>query len=428
MSLGKLAIHGGAPARGRPLPPNYPGALLIAEEEVAAAAEVLRAQSPFRYYGPAEPRWCQAFEDKMAADVGVPYALGVSSCTAALIVSLKALGIGYGDKVVVPANTFIATAGAVVCAQAVPVFADIDDSLNLDPKALDAVIDDETKAVIAVHILGASAEMNGILAAARRRGIPVIEDVAQSCGGSYKGRMLGSIGNLAAFSFQLNKMLTAGEGGAVATSDPVLFERAVRYHDQGEFRESARYGFTGGDDGNFSGQNYRMSEISGAILLRQWEKLDRAISCMRGHHDAIRDAVSREIPQLRWRTLHDASGHTGSNLGMILPSSALANEWMRVLQAENINTYTLYRGKPVYMEPSLLRQRAAETRNSPYVYPFRKPVRYEEGMCPNAVDLMPRAVFLPIAPLLTERGRAELTEGLVKAGRYFADRGELEYD
>src|SRR5690606_32369973 len=117
-----------------------------------------------------------------------PYVLAVTSCTAALVVALKALGIGYGDKVIVPACTFIATPGAVVMSHAVPIFADIDDSMNIDPSKLEELIDEDVKAIITVPILGNPVDMEAIMTIARKHQIPVIEDIAQSCGADYKGK------------------------------------------------------------------------------------------------------------------------------------------------------------------------------------------------------------------------------------------------
>src|SRR5690606_7265198 len=139
----KLAIHGGTPVRSRPLPPNYPGPGVYGSEEAERVSDVVMAQAPFRYYGAQRRHAVQSLGAAIAHDLSTPYALAVSSGTAALMVALKALGIGYGDKVIIPAHTFVATAGAVVCCSAVPVYCDIDESMNLDPSDLERVYDDE---------------------------------------------------------------------------------------------------------------------------------------------------------------------------------------------------------------------------------------------------------------------------------------------
>lgn len=411
----KLAIDGGKPSRSQPLPANYPGAIMMGAEEAELASNVILAQSPFRYYGQSLQRSVETLENVMAQELNIPYVLGVTSCTAALVVALKALGIGYGDKVIVPANTFLATPGAVVCANAVPVFVDVDESLNMDPNDLERVLDDEVRAIIAVSILGNPVDMDPIMAFARKHNLYVIEDVAQSCGSTYKGKYTGTIGDIGVFSFQMNKILTAGEGGAVVTHDPKLFERAVRYHDQGLFRHKTRYGIDSSEETNaFIGQNFRMSDITGAVMVEQWKKLDGIVSTMKKHCRSIQKALEAELPMMKFRDVADEEGNIGSNLGMILPSAEAAQKFIQTLNAENIGTYILYGGKPVYTIPQLFQQKTTEKGNFPFNYPFQKPVAYTENMCPRAVDLIPRTVYLPVSPLLTDQDVQEIVEGIVK--------------
>lgn len=416
--MNRLAIDGGTPVRSRPLPPNYPGAVVYGKEEADFTSKVIYAQSPFRYYGPDMQSAVESLENAIARDFAVPYALAVTSGTASLIVALKALGIGYGDKVIIPANTFLATAGAVVCSNAVPVYCDIDDSLNLDPSDLERVYDEEVKAIIVVPILGNPVELDPVLAFAKSKNIAVIEDMAQSCGVRYKGRYAGTIGEIGAFSFQMNKIITSGEGGAVVTSDVKLMERAVRYHDQGILRHRDRYGIDSPDEQfAFSGQNYRMSELAGAVMLEQWKKLPGIIAAMKKRHDRIKATLQAEIPGIRFRACPDEDGQIGSNAGIILPSAKAAAAFNRAINAENVQAHVLYGGKPVYMIPSLYHQRSAEKDGFPYNYPFKKPVVIEANSCPRAVDLIPRTTYIPISPVLSDQDADEIIEAVVKVQR-----------
>ncbi|WNR46840.1 DegT/DnrJ/EryC1/StrS family aminotransferase [Paenibacillus roseipurpureus] len=410
----KLAIHGGTAVRSIPLPPLLRGALVIGGEEKEEVDRVIDSKALFRYYGNDVQHCVERLEHQIAQEANVPYALGVTSGTAALIVALKALGIGYGDKVIVPANTFTATAGAVICANAVPVYADIDESMNLDPHDLERVYDNEVKAIIAVPINGTPCDMDGIMAFAREKGIYVIEDVAQSLGTTYKGRFAGSIGHIGTFSFQMQKTITAGEGGAIITHDAGLFERAVRYHDQGSFREKMRYGFETGEQQAFAGQNYRMSELTGAVLLAQWKKLDPIISVMRHRQQAARRAIEARLPQVRFRKSPDPAGDTGSVLGLFLPDAETAVRFAQAVEAEGVTCFRMYGGRPIYMTPFLLHQRTAEKNNFPFDFPFRHPVAYKPGMCPVAEDLLSRYVHIPISPTLTERDAEDIAEAVVK--------------
>ncbi|TMI78091.1 MAG: aminotransferase class I/II-fold pyridoxal phosphate-dependent enzyme, partial [Bacillati bacterium ANGP1] len=176
----RLAIDGGTPVRATPLLPGWPGGLLIGAEEKAAVLEVIESQSLFRHYGPRSLHRAVALERAFAEAMGAKHALAVTSGTGALITSLAAAGIGPGDEVAVPTYTWIATVSAVVILGAVPLFVDIDESLNMDPAALEATVTPHTRAVIPVHMRGAGADLQPMLEVARKRGLAVIEDAAQA--------------------------------------------------------------------------------------------------------------------------------------------------------------------------------------------------------------------------------------------------------
>src|SRR6266542_39604 len=285
----RLAVDGGTPIREVPLRAEYPGASMIGDEERRQVMEVLDRQTLFRYYGPQTPDKVATLEREFARYVGTRWALGVTSGTAALRVGITALGIGPADEVIVPAITFIASAGAVLAARAYCVFAECDESFGLDPADLERMITSRTKAIMPVHLGGAPCRMDEIMDVANRHHIPVIEDCAQSAGASYKGRRIGSIGTVGCFSLQTQKIITSGEGGMVTTSDPVVYERASRAHDHGSYRfgrQGARVsGSTdaaGVDESAapppqlqpFVAEVYRMGELHGAVALAQLRKLD----------------------------------------------------------------------------------------------------------------------------------------------------------
>jgi len=165
----------------------------------------------FRYYNPKPSRVAEA-EQAMAELIGVKHCLAVNSCTSALVAAYRALGIGAGDEVIVPAYTFFATAATVVAANAVPVIVEVDDSLTLETEAVERAITPRTKAIAAVHMRGAPAQMDALLDLAKRRGLPLLEDVAQAGGGSFQGRRLGSLGTIGCFSFDYYKVIVSGEG------------------------------------------------------------------------------------------------------------------------------------------------------------------------------------------------------------------------
>ena len=412
----KLAIDGGEPIRKAGLPSSYPGASLYGEEEAKAAREVIMRRSPFRYYGFDVANKVKEFENSFSSKVGSNHALGVTSGTAALIVAMKALGIGPGDKVIVPANTFEATPGAVIIAGAVPVFADADESMNINPDEIVRITDKYTKAVIPVHILGNPCEMDKIMDIAKKHNLAVIEDNAQSCGLKYKNRYAGSFGDAGCFSLQINKILTTGDGGVVVTNDDKIYERAVRYHDQGMFREKEGFLSMNEEDDIFAGQNYRMNEISGAIALEQLKKLDYITSTMRKIKYMIKDSI-KDIKGIKFRRINDREGDAGSTLFMMLPDEDLAKKFIDALNAENISCGSLYGGKPVYMMPHILKQKTVDKNGFPFNQ-LEEKVTYKEGMCPYVESELPKNVCIFMNPLLTEKDAEEITAGIIKVAKH----------
>ena len=260
----RLAIHGGPPAKQNPDPPMYPGGMAIAAEEEEAVMEVLRAKRLFRYFGPGEAEsQASQLEQTFAEMKGARYANAVTSGTAALICGLHGIGIGPGDEVIVPAYTWIASASAVVAVGGVPVIAEVDETLLLDPADVERKITPYTKAIMPVHMRGAPCPMDELVALANRRQLKVIEDVAQANGGSYKGRALGTFGDVGCFSLQFNKIITSGEGGMVITDDESIWKRVNMYHD---VIGALNLGFDSSE--LLCGVNYRMPELLAAVRAR----------------------------------------------------------------------------------------------------------------------------------------------------------------
>lgn len=332
------------------------GLALWGEEEKAAALEVLESRSLFRYYGPALQRRVEQFEERFAALHQAPHAVAVSSGTAALTCALIGLGIPEGGEVIVPSATFIGCVNAVVAARGIPVFADIDESLTLDPTVWEQCVTERTFAVMPVHLNNAAADMDPILAVARKHGIRVLEDAAQACGVSYRGRPVGSIGDAGAFSFQLEKNITAGEGGAVVTADPEVHDRVIRYQDQGGQFTTSRSGERGGAGEAFLGANLRMTEIAGALLSVQLERLTPMLRRLRDIARTVRaDLADLE---LQWRRLPDEEG-SGGDLTVLLDNRMAARRFVTALTASGIPAATLYSGRLVQQNPAVRDGRTA---------------------------------------------------------------------
>ena len=213
VSRERLAIDGGTPVRSEPLPLEFPGIHHMGEEELDAAKRLLTSRSLFRYYGIDLRHEVDQFESEFASFIGVKHALAVSSGTGALQTALSALGVGPGQEIIVPAYMWVSVVAAVVNQGAIPVLADIDETFCMDPAQLERQITGRTKGVIVVHMSGAPANIKAIRDITRKRGLFLLEDCAQCNGGTVDGERVGSFGDMAAFSFQMNKNMTAGEGG-----------------------------------------------------------------------------------------------------------------------------------------------------------------------------------------------------------------------
>ena len=412
----RLAVHGGTPVRTEPLLPGYPGGLLIGEEEKAAVLEVLDSQSLFRHYGPRPLHKVVQFEHAFAASVGARHAVGVTSGTAALMTALAALGVGPGDEVIVPAYTWVATINAVVTLGAVPVFVDVDDTLTMDPTKVDAAVTPCTKALLPVHMRGCGADMGPLLDAAARHRLHMVEDAAQAVGGRYRGRRLGTLGAIGAYSLQYHKVITTGEGGVVVTDDPVLWERAVRYHDQGSARMEELDETIPLGNPLMIGINFRMSEITGAIGLVQLRRMDGIIARMREHKRAIVDGLSG-LRHLAVRRVPDPAGDTGATLIFFLPSADVTRQFSKALAAEGVRcTVAWDSGQHVYYHfDQIIERRMFAERHCAWECPYYTgKARLEKGMFPQTDDLLRRAIHIDIHPLFTERDDADIVRAIRK--------------
>lgn len=297
-----------------------PGFEVFGEEEKKETLEVFDTGVLFRYEFPEQRKGVykvREFEEKFAAYHGARYGLAVTSGTAALKVALVALGVGPGDEVITQGFTFVATWEAILDAGAVPVFTEIDDTLNMDPNDLEKKITKRTKAIIPVHMMGAPARIKDIITIAARHGIPVIEDTAQAPGTKLDGQYLGSFGTCGTFSFDPVKTMTTGEGGMVLTSDEKIWRNMSEYHDHGH-DHAQNPGGRGGEGRSFIGFNFRMMEIQGAIGLAQLAKLDAIVAAQKKNKQAIKEVVAK-LPGVTFRNILDEAGDSATFLAFMLP-------------------------------------------------------------------------------------------------------------
>lgn len=380
-----------------------------------------QGESPhlFRYYHPSGMSETQRFEKEFAAAFKIPYALAVNSCTSALIAACVACGVGPGSEVIVPAHTFFASASAIVAAKAIPVIAEIDGSHTLDPADFERKITSSTRAVIAVHMKGLAADMDAICSIAKERGIFVIEDVAQAAGGWYKGKRLGTIGDIGCFSLDFYKVITSGEGGVMAFRDEWLYTRAQSYHDTAACWRPDRYGRERKEGELFAGENYRMSELQAAVALVQLQKLDYIVDNQIKNYKRI--IAGLNLPEgIRPIKDNDPEGGCRTSVGILWPDRESALYAGEALDAEGVGGSTHdtdTRDWHVYKYwEHILEKKTATAEGCPYTCPYYKgKTAYSSGMCPSTLDFLSRTTFIPVAPEMTEEECGQVASGINKA-------------
>ncbi|MCW5979906.1 MAG: DegT/DnrJ/EryC1/StrS family aminotransferase [Bryobacteraceae bacterium] len=413
----KLAADGGNPVRATPLRARHWGPLFYDEKERAQLTEVLDMGLPFRWYGPPDakqaPMKVATFEKEFAERMQTRFALAVTSGTAALMCAVNAIGIGPGDEVIMPAWTWHSTCTAVIMAGGLPVFAEIDESFNLDPADFERKITPQTRLVMAVHLQGVPAEMDPILEIARKHKIKVLEDCAQTVGGSYKGKPLGSLGDIGIYSHQVNKTISSGEGGSVVTNDPVLFERACRFHDSGSMRPLHQDRIGQASVEPFAGVNFRMNEFTGGVMLAQIRKLDQVIKSSRAHTERIYAGI-RDLPGIKFRKRPDPAGETGDSVYLEFDSKERRERFLEAMKAENVP------GRPPggsvilpiqsYVEKKVTAQKDWPT----WTVGRGKTIKYGAGSCPRTIDILNRFGGVSVDPKFTKRDDEDVIAAIRK--------------
>ncbi len=397
--LEKPAIAGGKPVRDTKL---YYGHQYLDEADYQAVLDVLKSGNDLTC-GPK----IGELEEKLCRVTGAKYAVAVSNGTAALHVACLAAGIGEGDEVITTPITFAASANCALYCGARPVFADIDEKTwNIDPASVRERITERTKAVVAVDFTGQSAQLDELLEICHEKGILLITDGAHSIGTKYKGRPTGSIADMTTFSFHPVKTVTAGEGGAVVTNDPGLYEKLSLFRAHGITRNPAL--MEKEPDGPWYyeqvalGYNYRMTDIQAALLISQLDKLDRFVK-RRKEIVARYDEAFARIPQLIVQEEIPESD-TARHLYIIrLRPERLSIDrkgFFEALDAENIRCNVHY--IPVYY------------------FPWYQKLGYCRGLCPKAEKLYEEILTLPLHCNLTDGDVEDVIQAVEKIAAYYA--------
>ncbi|MBN2437552.1 MAG: DegT/DnrJ/EryC1/StrS family aminotransferase [Deltaproteobacteria bacterium] len=375
------------------------GAEVIGKEEIKEVMDVLKTGVFARYAFDKERQgiWkVREFEKAFAKYCGAQYALGVTSGSSALKIALTALDVGPGDEVICPAFTFMATYESVLEVGGIPVMADIDDTLNLDPDDIPKKITPRTKAVIPVHMCGAPARIDKIVKVAKKHKLLVLEDTAQALGASFNGKKLGSFGQMGIFSFDHYKTITTGEGGMVITNDRNLYHRAEWYHDHGHDHLSPVSRAL--DGRTILGFNYRMNELQGAIGLAQLRKLNRVIAAQRKNQAVVMGFLS-EIPGIKFRGMPDPAGDSATFLAFNLPAEEQTKAFQKALRAEGLDTVR-FKDNFWHYVPNwehFLAKSTANSKKNPFFDPRNRKVTYSRKAIPQAEDLLGRTLIMGIS-------------------------------
>lgn len=311
-----------------------PGYEKFGEEERKEVNEVLETGVLMRYGfdGIRKGRWkAKELEAAINNKFGSKHSQLVSSGTAALTTALAALGIGYGDEVIMPSFTFVASFEAVLSVGAIPVLVDVDETLTLDPAAVRNAITPKTKCVMPVHMCGSMADLNALLAICREHKLLLLEDACQSIGAKYNGKYLGTIGDAGTFSFDFVKTMTCAEGGAVLTNNAEIYTKCDGFSDHGHDHKGAD---RGADLHPFIGYNYRISELHAAVGLAQIKKLDQFLAMQRRNHSMLKEMLA-EVPGVTFRKIPDESGDSCTFLSWFLPDEADARAVVAELKSKN---------------------------------------------------------------------------------------------
>ncbi|QNK59536.1 DegT/DnrJ/EryC1/StrS aminotransferase family protein [Paenibacillus sp. PAMC21692] len=405
------------PVRTKPWDFGLVSTAEIGELEKEYVLRVLDKKRVFRYSG-SDNELSEAYQlEKLYSNrLGVQYCLGVNAGTSALVVALIGAGIGPGDEVIVPAYTYIATAAAVLIARAVPVIVDVDDTLTMDPQALEAAITPYTKAVIPVHMRGVPCQMDEIMAVATKHNLIVIEDVAQANGGSYKGKALGSIGNAGCFSFQQYKLVTAGEGGMLVTNDPSINARAMIYHDSAfvywDMNKMA-------ETVPFAGENYRLSELNAALALAQSQRIDSLVSRLQKVKSNIVDGI-KDIAQIQLQRIPDPQGDLSYSLVFYLDTLEQSEQFSKLLVKEGIPNGTInnngFADRHIFKNwKYVMEKQGASENDTPWnCQSYKGNVQYSQDMCPQTIDWLNRAIAINLHQNMTDEDCNDVIEAIRK--------------
>ncbi len=391
-----------------------PGMEVYGAEERKEVNDVLETGALFRY-GFDELRkdmWkTKEFEAEVANFTGAKYAHAVSSGSTAVTTLLAASGLGLGDEVIVPPFTFVAPIEATFLAGALPIFAEIDETLCLSPEGIEAAITPNTKAVLLVHMLGAAADMDGIMEVCEKHNLILIEDAGQAMGAFWKGKSVGLFGKAGSFSYDYFKITTAGEGGVTITNDEAIYNTISQSADHGHTHAGNNRGM---EPHHIMGFNYRMSELSAAVGLAQMRKIKSIRDANQKNKAYLKNRL-QEIPELTFRTKLDVEGDSAATLNFFFPTSDLAEKVISQFTEDRIAGAAYWFTNQYHFINQWDHIKNLSFPAKLGVHHFGAPQDYKNLELPKSQDVMSRLVSLGIRATWTESELEELGDKMVAA-------------
>lgn len=383
-----------------------PGTELFGKEERQEVMDVLETGVLFRYNHDEARKgiWkAKTFEKEFAEFHGVKYCHMTTSGTTADSVALAAAGVGAGHEVIVPPFTFIAPVEAVINCGAIPVFAEIDETLCLSPEGIEAVITPKTKAILLVHMCGSMAKIDEIVAICKKHDLVLIEDTAQALGGSYKGQKVGTFGDTACFSFDFFKIITAGEGGAVITNNDECYERAHTFSDHGHSHQGDN---RGAENHPILGTNHRISELHAAVGLAQFRKIDFILEKQRANKKVLKDYL-KKFPQVTFREIPDEAGDSATFINIFMPTAEEAEKVAAAMGKAGIPAAYWFKNNYHYFK-NWNHLKEMKTAAPVALQYFDLPQDYKTIQFPKSDDLISRLISISIKIMWTDEELAAL--------------------
>lgn len=407
----KLALFGGKPVRGKPFPSKRD----IGFQELRELLDVIESGKLFRYAG----NKVSEFERKFAKYFNVKYAVASTSGTAAIHIAVGAVNPNPGSEIITSPITDLGTIIPILAQNCIPVFADLDpETYTLDPESIEKNISNKTRIIIPVHLFGFPVDMDPIMEIAEKHDLIVIEDCAQAYLAEYKGRWVGTIGDIGSFSLQQSKHMTTGDGGITITNNDEFGEKLRLFMDKGWDRNAPVFYRAY----RIFGFNYRMTELQGAVALAQLNKLETVVKKRR----SIGERLTKEIEDVDG-IIPPKSSRDRRHSFWLYPIRIDKNvlsisniDFAKALRAEGIPASAGYIGKPLYMIEYLRNKNVYGNSKCPFNCPYYgKNIEYKEGLCPNAEKILSEIVTISINEFYSDKDIMDIVYGIKKVAKYF---------